>query len=156
MLKIQVGALSKVLHSSQSSKFVPLRQNIDKLIRTVAGLDENTEQTMDKMEVAFNDVVAAYERLSNLIDYRNKDINEAGTMTDPTTLLSDDLIRDISDLENELEEVHLAHNEELETNKLEFERQLRTLRERIELEENSKKKLQEELQTIHVSHEQIY
>lgn len=151
LLKVQVGALSKVLHSSQSIKFVPLRQSVDKLIRTVAGLDENAEQAMNKMEAAFADVVTAYEKLSNLVDYRNKNIVDSSTMTDQDASSSEELMKDIQDLETELEEAQVAHNEEMEFQKLEFERQLRTLRERVEHEENSRKKLQEELQTIHVS-----
>ena len=156
LLKVQVGALSKVLHSSQSSKFIPLRQSLDKLIRTVAGLDENAEQAMNKMETAFADVVAAYEKLSNLVDYRNKTVTDSSTMTDQDASSSEELMKDIQDLENELEDAQVAHNEEIEAQKLEFERQLRALRERVEHEENSKKKLQEELQTIHVSLKMIY
>ncbi|KAE9555478.1 hypothetical protein FO519_001333 [Halicephalobus sp. NKZ332] len=154
LLKVQVGALSKVLHSSQSTKFIPLRQSVDKLIRTVAGLDENAEQAMNSMETAFSDVVSAYEKLSNLVDYRNGNLMDSSTMTDQVASSSEDLMKDIQDLESELEEVQVAHNEEIEAQRLEFERQLRTLRERVEHEENNKKKLQEELQTIYTANEQ--
>lgn len=152
LLKVQVGALSKVLHSSQSAKFALLRHSVDKLIRVVASLDENAEQAIDKMETAFAEVVAAYEKLSSLIDYRSYDSRDTATMTEtPGTSATDDLLREIQDLENELEDSHLAHNEEIEGQKLEFERQLRHLKERVEHEENGKKRLQEELHTIHVS-----
>uniref|UniRef100_A0AC35G4X1 Uncharacterized protein n=1 Tax=Panagrolaimus sp. PS1159 TaxID=55785 RepID=A0AC35G4X1_9BILA len=153
LLKVQVGALSKVLHSSQSSKFTQLRQTVDKLIRIVAGLDENIEQPIDKMETAFAEVVSAYEKLSALIDYRTTDFRDSGTMTEveaPGTS-TEDLLREIQDLENELEDVQMNHNDEIEAQKLEFERQLRALKERVEHEETGRKKLQEELQTIYVS-----
>jgi hypothetical protein len=156
LLKVQVGALSKVLHSSQSSKFTQLRQTVDKLIRIVAGLDENIEQPIDKMETAFAEVVSAYEKLSALIDYRTTDFRDSGTMTEveaPGTS-TEDLLHEIQDLENELEDVQMNHNDEIEAQKLEFERQLRALKERVEHEETGRKKLQEELQTIYVSSEQ--
>uniref|UniRef100_A0A7E4W4K0 PACT_coil_coil domain-containing protein n=1 Tax=Panagrellus redivivus TaxID=6233 RepID=A0A7E4W4K0_PANRE len=168
LLKVQVGALSKVLHSSQSSKFTVLRPSVDKLIRTVANLDENAEQAIDKMENAFADVVAAYERLSSLIDYRRKDQIEAGTMTDAVEtaavassstetadgFVDEDLIREIHVLEGELEDIQLVHSDEMESQKLDFERQLRALKERVEYEEASRRKLQEELQTLNSSNDQ--
>uniref|UniRef100_A0A915DXE2 Uncharacterized protein n=1 Tax=Ditylenchus dipsaci TaxID=166011 RepID=A0A915DXE2_9BILA len=69
LLKVQVGALSKVLHSSnqQSDKLSPLRNHVDNCIRTVAALDENSQQELPKMEGAFDEVVSAYEKLSTLL-----------------------------------------------------------------------------------------
>uniref|UniRef100_A0A914YWD5 Uncharacterized protein n=1 Tax=Panagrolaimus superbus TaxID=310955 RepID=A0A914YWD5_9BILA len=157
LLKVQVGALSKVLHSSQSSKFALLRHSVDKLIRIVAGLDENIEQPIDKMETAFAEVVSAYEKLSSLIDYRTSECQDSGTMTEMSEIpgtSTEDLLREIQDLENELEDVQVNHSEEIEAQRLEYERQLRALKERVEHEENGRKKLQEELHTIHTSSEQ--
>lgn len=66
LLKVQVGALSKVLHSSSHSatSFIYLRQYVDSLIRTVAGLDENVPQSVALLQDAFNDVIAAFENAS--------------------------------------------------------------------------------------------
>uniref|UniRef100_A0AC34QTP1 PH domain-containing protein n=1 Tax=Panagrolaimus sp. JU765 TaxID=591449 RepID=A0AC34QTP1_9BILA len=152
LLKVQVGALSKVLHSSQSPKFDSLRQIVDKLIRTVAVLDENKEQTMNRMETAFDDVVAAYEKLANLIDYRGQDL--IYSKSHQLASSSEDLLKDIQDLEGELEEVQAVHNEEMEAFKIEFERQIKTLKERLGHEESSRKKLQEELSLINSTNEQ--
>jgi hypothetical protein len=63
-LKIQIGALSKVLHSSRATSFISLRQYVDNLIRIVASLDENTPQNVDLMQNAFLDVIAAFENVS--------------------------------------------------------------------------------------------
>lgn len=65
LLKVQVGALSKVLHSSSHSvtSFICLRQYVDSLIRTVASLDENSPQRIDLLQDAFNDVIAAFENV---------------------------------------------------------------------------------------------
>lgn len=68
LLKVQAGALSKVLHSchaggSSAERIGPLRKQVDGLIRTVAGIDENTPQTAKRMENAFDEVVSAYEKV---------------------------------------------------------------------------------------------
>lgn len=89
LLKVQVGALSKVLHCSSNTKFSSLRQSVDSLIRTVAGLDENAEQAMTKMESAFEDVVIAYEKLSSLLDYRQPSTVDEGTNPVNLLLLTD-------------------------------------------------------------------
>lgn len=68
LLKVQVGALSKVLHSSHmgspvNEKFQPLRKQVDGLIKTVAGIDENSSQTAKLMEKTFDEVINAYEKV---------------------------------------------------------------------------------------------
>ena len=80
LLKVQVGALSKV-HCFNNTKFASLRQLVDSLIRIVAGLNENAEQNMTKMESAFEEVVNAYEKLSILLDYRQPTTVDEGTNT---------------------------------------------------------------------------
>uniref|UniRef100_A0A183D6R7 Myosin_tail_1 domain-containing protein n=1 Tax=Gongylonema pulchrum TaxID=637853 RepID=A0A183D6R7_9BILA len=51
-------------------------------------------------------------------------------------------------LENELEELQAAHAEELDSVKSKFDHQLKSLRDRLEHEENRRKKAHEELQTL--------
>lgn len=65
-----------------------------------------------------------------------------------------DLIQEIQELESEIEDLQSAKAEELETQRHNFERQLKGLKERMEHEEACKRKLQEELQNIQSSHEQ--
>lgn len=67
LLKIQIGVLSKVLHSSPATSFINLRQYVDNLIRIVASLDENTPQNMNLMQDAFLEVIAAFENLSSIL-----------------------------------------------------------------------------------------
>uniref|UniRef100_A0A914DMB0 PH domain-containing protein n=1 Tax=Acrobeloides nanus TaxID=290746 RepID=A0A914DMB0_9BILA len=108
LLKVQVGALSKVLHCSNNTKFASLRQLVDSLIRIVAGLDENAEQNMTKMESAFEEVVNAYEKLSILLDYRQPTTVDEGTNTENLPYeegSNSELLQEIQDLESEIEEL---------------------------------------------------
>uniref|UniRef100_A0A914CPR0 Uncharacterized protein n=1 Tax=Acrobeloides nanus TaxID=290746 RepID=A0A914CPR0_9BILA len=111
---------------------------------------------MTKMESAFEEVVNAYEKLSILLDYRQPTTVDEGTNTEnlPYEECSNsELLQEIQDLESEIEELQ-TRGEELESQKFEYERQIKSLRERIEHEENAKRKLQEELQTINSTNEQ--
>lgn len=64
LLKIQVGALSKLLHSSKATSFLFLRKYVDSLIRTIASLDEDAPLNANVIEAAFKEVIAAYEKVS--------------------------------------------------------------------------------------------
>ncbi|VDK52944.1 unnamed protein product [Gongylonema pulchrum] len=55
-------------------------------------------------------------------------------------------------MENELEELQAAHAEELDSVKSKFDHQLKSLRDRLEHEENRRKKAHEELQTLKVTY----
>ncbi|VBB34155.1 unnamed protein product, partial [Acanthocheilonema viteae] len=70
LLKVQVGALSRFVHSQAGSiEYAELRQSIDQLIRRVAGLDEITQMDskMNLIEETLNNVSEAYEQVSNFI-----------------------------------------------------------------------------------------
>ncbi|KAI1717951.1 protein outspread [Ditylenchus destructor] len=151
LLKVQVGALSKMLHSScQSQKLSPLRVHVDNCIRTVASLDENEPNLLPEnpnqsiLEGAFDEVVRAYEKLSDLL---SQDTFEAAG-NDSGNNSKMNLLQEIRDLEHEMEDLQAHHSEEIGAQRGEYERQIRQLKERIDHEEACKKKLQEELQTI--------
>ncbi|VBB32955.1 unnamed protein product, partial [Acanthocheilonema viteae] len=63
-------------------------------------------------------------------------------------LSPEDIANEVQDLENELEGLQAAHAEEMESMQSKFEYQLKLLRERLQHEENRRKKVQEELQTL--------
>ncbi|KAI6202968.1 hypothetical protein M3Y94_00502300 [Aphelenchoides besseyi] len=153
LLKVQIGALSKVLHSSHSAtSFLFLRQYVDSLIRMVAGLDENSPQNFELMEAAFKEVISAYEKLSSILESRAS-ANDNSTNTESMFVDAENakLLQDIRELENEIEEIQHSHGCEMENQRAEFERQLKVLRERVEIEENAKRRLQEEMQTANRS-----
>uniref|UniRef100_A0A183BQX1 CAP-Gly domain-containing protein n=1 Tax=Globodera pallida TaxID=36090 RepID=A0A183BQX1_GLOPA len=148
LLKVQAGALSKVLHSSHSisERIAPLRRQVDGLIRTVAGIDENVPQTAKRMENAFDEVVSAYEKLSTLLAGSLLE-GEEDSSTSRVTLL-----QEIHELENEMDDMQVtSHSEEMERQRSECEHQLRLLRERVDHEEAGRKRLQTELETINTA-----
>lgn len=66
LLKVQVGALSRFVHSQVGSiECAELRQCVDQLIRRVASLDEVTEMDnkMNLIEKTLNNVSEAYEQV---------------------------------------------------------------------------------------------
>lgn len=63
LLKVQVGALSKVMHSSDNSFFLPLRQFVDNCVRIVADLDNNSAITFSDIYSAFDKVVEVYRKV---------------------------------------------------------------------------------------------
>ncbi|KAL3108579.1 hypothetical protein niasHT_015501 [Heterodera trifolii] len=151
LLKVQAGALSKVLHSaahSHSDKIAPLRRQVDTLIRTVAGIDENAPQTAKRMEGAFDEVVNAYEKLSTLLESPLLDGRDG---EDSASASKVTLLQEIHEMESEMEDMQTSHYEEMERQRMECEHQLRLLRERVEHEEAGRKRLQAELETINTA-----
>lgn len=66
LLKVQVGALSKFVHSTANvAGLGQLRQTTDALIRTVADLDESSSKTADlhPFENAVEQVSDAYQQV---------------------------------------------------------------------------------------------
>ncbi|KAI6233012.1 hypothetical protein M3Y99_00962100 [Aphelenchoides fujianensis] len=112
---------------------------------------QDVPQDFELMEAAFNEVIAAYEKLSSLLEARANGSDNA-TNTDPVLIESEnaknELVREIRDLEAEIEDIQHSHSREMDDQRSDFERQLRTLRERIEVEEGAKQRLQEELQNV--------
>uniref|UniRef100_A0A914GXF6 PH domain-containing protein n=1 Tax=Globodera rostochiensis TaxID=31243 RepID=A0A914GXF6_GLORO len=147
LLKVQAGALSKLLHSSHSisERIAPLRRQVDGLIRTVAGIDENVPQTAKRMENAFDEVVSAYEKLGTLLAGSLLEGDEDSSTSRVT------LLQEIHELENEMDDMQTSHSEEMERQRTECEHQLRLLRERVDHEEAGRKRLQTELETINTA-----
>ncbi|CAG9538211.1 unnamed protein product [Cercopithifilaria johnstoni] len=149
LLKVQVGALSRFVHSQAGSiEYAELRQSVDQLIRRVAGLDEITQMDskMNLIEEMLNNVSEAYEKVSKVLirtqcEAQGKDVHAERPS-------SEDIADEVRDLENELEELQAAHAEEMESMQSKFEYQLKLLRERLQHEEHRRKKAQEELQTL--------
>lgn len=152
LLKVQVGALSKFVHSTANvAGLGQLRQTTDALIRTVADLDESSSKTTDlhPFENAVEQVSDAYQQLGVVLNVRRVDTTDSQTNTEEEYQPRTQNINDeVQDLENELEELQAAHADELESLRLQYEHQLKSLRERAEFEEQRRKKAQEELHTL--------
>ncbi|KAM3721791.1 Protein outspread [Dirofilaria immitis] len=149
LLKIQVGALSRFVHSQAGSlEYAELRQCIDQLIRRVAGLDEVTQMDnkINLIEGTLNNVSEAYEQISKMLITTQHETQEKEVYTEYPS--SEEIADEVQDLENELEEIQTAHAEEMESMQSKFEYQLKLLRERLHHEEHRRKKAQEELQTL--------
>lgn len=61
----------------------------------------------------------------------------------------ENLKMEIRELEIEMEKMQSVHGQEIQSQKADFERQLQVLKDRVASEENSRRKLHEELQRIH-------
>uniref|UniRef100_A0A915PPQ9 Uncharacterized protein n=1 Tax=Setaria digitata TaxID=48799 RepID=A0A915PPQ9_9BILA len=149
LLKVQVGALSRFVHSKAGSvEYAELRQCVDQLIRRVAGLDEVTQMDdkMNLIEETLNNVCEAYEQVSKVLVRTQRETHEKEVLTEHAS--SEEIADEVQDLENELEELHATHAEEMESLQSKFEYQLKLLRERLNHEEHRRKKAQEELQTL--------
>uniref|UniRef100_A0A1I7SDS3 Protein outspread n=1 Tax=Bursaphelenchus xylophilus TaxID=6326 RepID=A0A1I7SDS3_BURXY len=161
LLKVQVGALSKVLHSTQNAtSFIYLRRYVDSLIRTVAGMDENVTQDLATMERTFEGVISAYDKLSSVIgstDSSNRAENNDG----------DDLRKEIQALEAEIEIIQAEHGEQLKQQLREFEKQSKILDDRIRcleaenddlkncIQRNGSSTLEESIEKIKSSYQKI-
>ncbi|VDK82191.1 unnamed protein product [Litomosoides sigmodontis] len=149
LLKVQVGALSRFVHSQAGSvEYAELRQSIDQLIRRVAGLDEITQMDskMNHIEETLNNVSEAYEQVSKVLMKTQREVQ--GKEIHVGHPSSEDIAEEVQDLENELEELQATHAEEMQSMQSKFEYQLKLLRERLQHEEHRRKKVQEELQTL--------
>ncbi|VDN51767.1 unnamed protein product [Dracunculus medinensis] len=134
LLKIQVGALSKFVHSRTGDiKLVHLRNLTDALICTVAHLDASCQPiNLNAISDALDQVLTAYQK-----DFVNI---TRQSVCDP--------VRSDSTIENEIQEIKIAHKKEIESLRHQYERQVKILRERIEYEEMRRKKAVEDLQTL--------
>lgn len=137
LLKVQVGALSKILHSTQSaSSFLYLRQYVDGLIRAVASMDENVPQELDVMERTFEGVISAYDKLSQILRQNHPAANAQ---------CDEEFRKEIRALELEIEQLNSEHGERYERRCAEFEQQLQALQERLAEREAENQRLQREL-----------
>ncbi|VDM13822.1 unnamed protein product [Wuchereria bancrofti] len=108
LLKIQVGALSRFVHSQTGSiEYAELRQCVDQLIRRVAGLDEVTQMDskMNLIEETLNDVSEAYEQVSKVLIRTQREVQEKEVHTEHSS--PEDIADEVQDLENELEEIQV-------------------------------------------------
>lgn len=73
LLKVQIGALSKALHSSKSAgrECHTLRESLDHCTRMVARLDEIYigQHRFSDLESLFDDVIDAYEEVLTLSNH---------------------------------------------------------------------------------------
>uniref|UniRef100_A0A1I7VMW1 PH domain-containing protein n=1 Tax=Loa loa TaxID=7209 RepID=A0A1I7VMW1_LOALO len=149
LLKVQVGALSRFVHSQTGSiEYAELRQCVDQLIRRVAGLDEVTQmdRKIDLIEETLNNVSEAYEQVNTVLLRTQREAQQKEAH--PKNPSSEQIADEVQDLENELEELQASHTEEMESMQSKYEYQLKLLRERLQHEEHRRKKAQEELQTV--------
>ncbi|KHN74169.1 hypothetical protein Tcan_10840, partial [Toxocara canis] len=84
LLKVQVGALSKFIHSTGNTPDLgQLRQTTDTLIRTVADLDDSSSNTTDlkPFENALGQVSDAYQQLGVLLNVQRAETTDSHTNT---------------------------------------------------------------------------
>ncbi|MCP9264153.1 Myosin phosphatase Rho-interacting protein [Dirofilaria immitis] len=150
LLKIQVGALSRFVHSQAGSlEYAELRQCIDQLIRRVAGLDEVTQMDnkINLIEGTLNNVSEAYEQISKMLITTQHETQEKEVYTEYPS--SEEIADEVQDLENELEEIQSLNDHSLSTMKKTHEEMLSEQRRQYEeqivaLREEHAAELQEE------------
>lgn len=142
LLKIQVGALSKILHSTNSAtSFLGLRQYVDGLIKDVASVDENIPQDMVRMESMFKNVISAYEKLSKILGSTTAQSQLSGRS-------EQEFRNEINGLARELEQSQSENNERLQEQKNDFNQQIRRLNNLLEHEHVQNQRLQEQLLSV--------
>uniref|UniRef100_A0AC35TUF8 PH domain-containing protein n=1 Tax=Rhabditophanes sp. KR3021 TaxID=114890 RepID=A0AC35TUF8_9BILA len=150
LARLQVTSLSKILLSAEGHQWFSLKQCADNIMRNVAPLDIDDGDVDNKLESIFQNISQAYGMLNDLIGGKN-DVREKGVNTDGPFQNSGDeaaLYAEIEELEGELEEIQKIHNDELTEISKEFESKMRQFKQRLDNEEHTKRKLQDELQAL--------
>uniref|UniRef100_A0A0N5AL69 GRIP domain-containing protein n=1 Tax=Syphacia muris TaxID=451379 RepID=A0A0N5AL69_9BILA len=175
LLKVQIGVLSKFLVANRDAiELTNLRQLTEHMARSVSTLNDGSADasgcTTSKfanrtasseladlvyVENLIEQVSEAYKQLVVVLDLEGPKTQDEGTIT---LNLKECNLEMYSGFENcdghpadeQIAEMQSNHAEELELLRLQYERQLNSLRERAEYEEQRRRKAQDELQTLNV------
>uniref|UniRef100_A0AAF5DE92 PH domain-containing protein n=1 Tax=Strongyloides stercoralis TaxID=6248 RepID=A0AAF5DE92_STRER len=164
LIEIQTKSLENIITSNRGLQWYDLKAFIEAITNTTNNLSINDEKIDEKIETLFKNLIHAYGMFSEIIDSKNLPFNELkdkSTMTDEykqvkfnQETIEADLQAEIKELENELEDIQLMHCEELSAISKEYDLKICSLKERLNEEDSTKRRLQEELQTLLKSNEQ--
>uniref|UniRef100_A0A0N5BRC8 Protein outspread n=1 Tax=Strongyloides papillosus TaxID=174720 RepID=A0A0N5BRC8_STREA len=163
LAKLQAKSLENIVSPNKGLQWYDLKVFLESLVNKINNLTVNDEKIDEKIETLFDNLIHGYEMLTEIIDPKNLPFNElkdSSTMTDDCRhvtfdqeTIEADLQAEIKELEAEIEDIQLMHNEEISAISKEYDLKVRSLKERLSEEDSTKRRLQEELQTLLKSNE---
>ncbi|CEF66900.2 Protein outspread [Strongyloides ratti] len=164
LIEIQTKSLENIISSNRGLQWYDLKVFMEAITSTTNNLTIDDEKIDEKIETLFENLIHAYGMFSEIIESKNLPYNELkdkSTMTDDykqvtfdQESIEADLQAEIKELEGELEDIQMIHDEELSAISKEYDLKICSLKERLNEEDSTKRRLQEELQTLLKSNEQ--
>uniref|UniRef100_A0A0N4ZH29 PH domain-containing protein n=1 Tax=Parastrongyloides trichosuri TaxID=131310 RepID=A0A0N4ZH29_PARTI len=163
LAEIQTESLSNLLSLNRGLQWYDLNVFLDEIKKNIPNLILSDEKIDENIEITFENLLHAYEMLGEIIDSKNlpySEMKDSSTMTDISKQhplnekeIEAELQAEVEELEAELEEIQHIHNEELCAISKDYDLKIKSLKDRLNDEDQTKRRLQEELQTLIKSNE---